>query len=1014
MLKKWIPSNATGWILKSGLCLTLGIFLTVFVTTASLAQSRTTITGTVTDAADGSGIPAVNVIIKGTLIGTATNIDGTYSLQVPSDAETLVFSSIGYITVEVQIDGRSTIDIQLQQDVQFLDDVVVVGYGSQQEKEITSSVTSVGEEDFNLGAVNDASSLIQGKVPGLSIYNRGGDPNSTPTIRLRGISTVGASTEPLVVIDGVIGGSLSNLDPSDIKSISVLKDGSAAAIYGTRGSSGVIIVTTKKGSDVAGASAGTAETLFEYSTFVAASSVLNTIENMSPGEFAAAGGNDLGAGTDWLDEVTRTALTNVHNLAISGGTFKTNYRASLNYRNVEGILEASGFEQLNGRFNLSHTTLNDKLRVDLNYSLTNRDSDYSFNDALRYAVLFNPTAPVYGADANIGDADFYSQFNGYFHPVGLFDSFNPRAMLDNNVNVGERKEVWFNTSANYKISDNWDVTATFSRQSADLLNKEYYSIYDPWRGGAATSSEGLARRFTNNTRSTLFEAYSTYKGTASKLDYSVTGGYSFQQDNYEDFLMEAGGFPNDDLLYNAFEAASDLGTAGQVVLQSGATPDEKIIAGFFRTNLTWDNTFFFNASLRREGATKFGEDNRWGLFPAVGIGTDLTSFFEIGPLDQLKVRLGYGVTGALPGSSGLSQFARTINGATQTSTILRAANPDLKWEQKAETNFGIDFGGEKFSGSIELYNRDVTDFILERVVSAEVYGFDRRFENAGDLNTKGLEISFNYDLISNMDMLYNTGLVFSTYNTTLEKYTTPEEMRANLGAPGQNGTNMIRVAEGEEIGIIWGPVYSGEVDENGVPVMVDLNGDGQILTNQTNALDDNGDFKALGNGIPDFEIGWTNQFSYKSWDVNAFFRGAFGHSLVNTYRAFYEPRIPSQGSYNLINTKYADDKVTSAQFSSLYVEEADFFKLDNLTIGYNMDTSKWDAISSLRVYASGQNLFVLTGYTGVDPEPALQDFGPTDNGGRAAASGDVLSPGIDRRYNYFSSRTFTLGVNIKF
>ena len=1010
MLKHWITSKLLAKIFKPFLCVFLGALLVILTFDTSTAQSRRTITGTVTDAADGVAIPAVNIVVEGTLIGTSTNIDGTYSFSIPSDAETLVFSSIGYITLNVQINGRSTIDVEMSQDVQFLDDVIVVGYGSQEEKEITSSVTSVSAEDFNLGNVSEPVQLIQGKVPGLSVYNRGGDPNASPTIRLRGISTIGANTEPLIVIDGVIGGSLDNIDPSDIESMTVLKDGSAAAIYGTRGSSGVIIVTTKKGSDVIGNSS-TPVTQFSYDSFVASSSVLSSIDVMSAQEFTAAGSNNLGANTDWIDQVTRTAISNTHNAAISGGTANTNYRVSLNYRDAEGILENSGFEQLNGRLNMSHTTWDDKLKLDINYSLTNRDANYSFSDALRYAVLFNPTAPILGADANIGNTDFYAPYNGYFHPVGLFDSFNPKAIIDLNTNTGESKNVLFSTSARLNLTDNLVVNTMFSRQSSDLLNAEYYSVYDAYRGGAGSSKTGLASRNTFNSRSTLFESYATFSNTINKLDYIFTSGYSFQQDNSEFFSLEAGGFINDDLGLNALEGASDLNNSG-VTLLSAASPDEKIIAGFLRGNFTWDNSIFFNASLRREGSTKLGEDNRWGLFPAFGVGADVTSFVDIGFLDQLKVRIGYGVTGALPAFYGLSQFARIPS--PTSAPIARAANPDLKWEEKAELNVGLDFGGDRFSGTIEIYNRDINDFILERDVDVAVYGFDKRFENAGKLNTTGFELSFDYDVIQNMDMNYNTGIVFSTYSTTLEEYVVPQEMIANLGAPGQNSTDMIRVAVGEEIGQIWGPVYSGNVDENGVPIMKDLNGDGIISTNQTNALDPDGDFTQLGSGIPDFEIGWTNQFNYKNWDVNAFFRGAFGHSLVNTYRAFYEPRIPSQGSYNLVNTKYADDDIKSAQFSSLYVEEADFFKLDNLTIGYTFDSSKWNNISSLRVYASGQNLFVLTEYTGVDPEPVLQDFGPTANGDRPADGGNVLAPGIDRRYNYFSSRTFTLGINLKF
>lgn len=1011
MLKHWITSKLLAKIFKPFLCILLGALLVFLIFDTSTAQSRRTITGTVTDAADGVAIPAVNIVVEGTLIGTSTNIDGTYSLSIPADAETLVFSSIGYITLNVQINGRSAINVEMSQDVQFLDDVIVVGYGSQEEKEITSSVTSVSAEDFNLGNVSEPVQLIQGKVPGLSVYNRGGDPNASPTIRLRGISTVGANTEPLFVIDGVIGGSIDNLDPSDIASMSVLKDGSAAAIYGSRASSGVIIVTTKKGSDLAGLNKGDGVAEVTYSSYVSIASVLDAIDVLTADQFVANGGNDLGARNDWLDRVTRDAMSNVQNIAVSGGTLNTNYRVSFNYRDIEGILEDSGFEQFNARINLSHRTFNDKLNLNFNYSLTNRESDYSFSDALRYGVLFNPTAPVFGADANIGDAEFYAPSGGYFYPFGLFDSFNPVAMLDLNQNLGESKDLLFAAEADYDIMDNWSASVSYSRQSGDQLNAEYYSVYDWYRGNGA-GGPGIARRYTDNDQQTLVEAYTTYSQTLSKLDATLTGGYSYQQNNFEDFFVQAGDFLNDDLLYNAFENSGNIKEAGLIQLSSNASPDEKIIAGFVRGNFTWDNAIFFNASVRREGSTKLGEDNKWGIFPAFGVGTDITNWVEVGPLDQLKLRVGYGVTGSLPANSGLSQDLYTDDG-NGNITFDRGANKDLKWEEKAELNIGLDFGGEKFGGTIEVYNRDINDFIIARTVESSA-GFSTQVQNAGKINTKGFELAFDYDVIQNNDMYYNTGITFSTYESTLEEYTFDgAEMQANLGAPGQNSTNLIRVAVGEEIGQIWGPVYSGTVDENGVPIMVDLNGDGDIVSNQDAALLENGDFKQLGNGFPDFEIGWTNQFSYKNWDLNAFFRGAFGHSLVNTYRAFYEPRIPSQGSYNLVNTKYADDAIKSAQFSSLYVEEADFFKLDNLTIGYNFDVSTLDFISSARVYFSGQNLFVITDYTGVDPEPQLQDLGAASNGDRLGTP-NVLAPGIDRRYNYFSSRTFTLGINLKF
>jgi len=387
----------------------------------------------------------------------------------------------------------------------------------------------------------------------------------------------------------------------------------------------------------------------------------------------------------------------------------------------------------------------------------------------------------------------------------------------------------------------------------------------------------------------------------------------------------------------------------------------------------------------------------------------------LGGVDQLKLRVGYGVTGSLPEPSGLSQEIRQINndGATGavTTTLLRAANPDLKFEEKAETNIGVEFAAGKLSATLDLYTRNISDFILERTVDVAVYGVDRRFENAGQLKTNGVELALNYDVANRSDFSYNTGIILSTYKTTLEEYVLPQETRANLGAPGQNGTNMIRVKVGEEIGQIWGPVFES-VGEDGAPIFADVNGDGVLNTDQGNALADDVDFQILGNGTPDLELGWTNQISIGKWSVNAFFRGAFGHSLVNTFRAFYEPRVASQTSYNFVNTEKAVDGLTAAQFSSLYVEKADFFKLDNLSIGRSFDLNS-DYFSGLQLSLIFQNPIVITGYSGADPEPSLVDRGQSGNGDRANGN-DVLSPGIDRRDSYFAQRSVTLGVNVNF
>lgn len=960
-----------------------------------LAQERIEVTGTVTDATDGSPLPGASIIVQGSqeetgsTIGTTTDVDGNYTLRVPENLNTLVVSFVGFLTQEVAIDGRTTVNIDLQPDIRTLDDIVVVGYGVQDEKEVTSAVSTVSALEFNQGNVNNPAELLQGKVPGLNIVNKGGNPNSDPTIRLRGLSTVGANTEPLIVIDGVIGASLNNVDPSDIESINVLKDGSGAAIYGTRASSGVILVTTKKGARDTGQPGGNVQ--LGYNGYVSINTVDNQQPVMSPEEYIQAGGNDLGSRTNWQDLVSRTAYSNVHNLAVSGGSQHTTFRISTNLRDVEGILQKSGFNQINARANITHTTLDDRLQLTLNASSTKRESHFSFNEAFRYAVLYNPTAPV--------------RFdNGEYFQAILFDNYNPVAIYQQNTSEGESKALNYNLQARFDPVDKLSFNANYARQFNSRSEGQFYPSTSFFVG---LNRNGLARRYFEDRDFSLFETYGSYTDSFSeRVNVVLTGGYSYQESFREDLELELGNMPTNAGYYN-IDLSGDrvLGNPSNVTVNSYASPDEKIIAFFGRLNLTYDNGIFLNASFRHEGSSKLGPENRWGNFPAVSIGADLSRYIDVDDISQFKVRLGYGVTGALPGPNGLAQdlYNYSFSGGGTVSKA-RDANPELKWEEKTEINLGLDYGffSDRLTGSLDLYTRNINDFILEVPVPTDQFPSGSQYQNAGELQTKGLELMINYDVFQETDVYWNTGIVFDTYTTELVEFLTDETMRANLGSPGQNSTSMIRVAEGETIGQIWGPVFS-DVDEDGAPIMTDLNGDGEIVADQGNALSEEGDFKQLGKGFPDFTIGWTNQVRYKSWELNAFFRGAFGHSLVNTFRAFYEPIDPGAiNSYNRVITDKAVEGLTFSQFSSLYVEKADFIKLDNVTLGYNFNVGELDFVRSIRAYATVQNAFTITNYTGIDPEPVLSD------------GNDVLSPGIDRRNNYFTSRTFTFGLNIGF
>ena len=944
-----------------------------------------TVSGTVSD--NQGPLPGATVVVKGTATGTTADFDGNYSISAGA-GDVLVFSYVGYTAQEITVGNQSTINVVLELG-NVLEEVVITGYGSQQQKEITSAVVSVDEESFNKGAINDASQLLQGKVAGLQIYNRGGNPNAGAVIRLRGLSTIGANSSPLVVIDGVIGASLNNVDPSDIESINVLKDASAAAIYGSRGSSGVILVTTKSGK--AGA------TQISYNGQFSTSGILNQIDYMSPEEFVAAGGRDLGSKTDWIDEVTRDAFTQIHNISAAGGNGSTSYRVSANIRDAEGILLNNGFEQFNTRLNFSTRALNDKLRINFNTSFTQRDQQNGFNEALRYATLYNPTAPVLAANAPY--AFNGAQFGGYFETLGLFDSYNPVSIIKQNINNGERRELNYGVDLAYSVNDNLTAYFRSAVQTTDYANRLYYRTTSLWNGGADSPvRKGSAQFYENNFDFQLNEAYATWRKSYDNMNIAVTGGYSYQKENYNEVYFSLGDFPGDQIDYiDAIEYSQDLLNAGLISANSSRNPDTEIEAYFARLNMTIADNFYLNASVRREGSTKLGADNRWGTFPAVGLGADLNSFLGLEGVQQLKARASYGVTGNLPGGYGLSQEIRGWSwgggGSAGGSTgLLRAANPNLKWEEKAELNFGIDLTMDRFSATLDIYQQTSKDFIINRIVDAAVYGFDRRFENAGQLSSDGVELALNYDVTDN----YTTGIVLSRNKVVLDEYVQDADKFGNLGAPGQNDTFVTRVKVGEEIGQIWGPVWDGTVT-NGSQNFVDVNGDGQLVVGQNNALDENVDFDVLGSGIPDLELGWSNQLTLGKYTVNAFFRGAFGHSLVNTFRAFYEPRVGSQKSYNYINTELANDAIKNANFSSLYVEKADFFKLDNLTVSRPIT-------DNVNLSLNVQNAFVITNYTGSDPEPALFDL----------LDGNPLAPGIDRRNSYYSARSFTLGVNINF
>jgi TonB-dependent starch-binding outer membrane protein SusC len=982
--------------------------LLILVTSVAWSQSKT-VSGKVTSADDGSGIPGVNVLEKGTSNGTVTDANGAYSISLGSNA-TIVFSFVGYTTQEIVVGNQTVVDANLQLDVTSLSEIVVTGYGTQEKKELTSSVTSVKAEDFNVGTVNDPAQLLQGKVAGLNIAKPGNDPNGGYNIRLRGIASFGANTEPLIVIDGVIGGSLNTVDPNDIASIDVLKDGSAAAIYGSRGGSGVILITTKSGKS--------GKMVVEYNGSTAVEGIQNTIDVMTAEEYRQIGTGDVrdfGASTDWLKEVTQTGHYQVHNLSLSGGANGTTYRGSFNVRDAKGIAVNSGFNQINGRFNLTQKALKDRATFTINLSTQRKEAEYGFLESLRYAIISNPTMPVYATpETEAGN------FGGYAER-GIFDYFNPVSIANQNKSDGTDSRLLYSLRAEYDFSDllpGLRAAAFYSQQNESEVKGQYFAKTSKWIGA---NRNGLGNRFTRQKNNELFELTVNYDKDLGSTNLALLGGYSFQDFSEEEFGLQGGNFLLDDYTYNNLTAGLDFREGlGQV--HSRATSN-RLVAFFGRANLNINNNYFVSASARYEGSSRFGTNNQWGIFPAVSAGVTLSNLVEIPAVNTLKLRASYGVTGNQPADSYASLQLVGPTGSffyngryINTYGPVSNANPDLKWETKAEFDFGVDFSmlDNRLTGTADYYTRNTNDLLLFVNVPVPPNLFQQTLVNIGELKNQGFELALNYLVINKPTLSWSTGMNFATMSTKVISLSKGGLSvgeggilyRANMGSPGQNSTSLVRVKEGDKLGQLWGVVQEG-VNADGTIKFKDLNGDGTFCN-----CDD--DRQVIGNGLPDLTVGWNNSLTFGNWDATVFFRGSFGHELVNSYRGFYENLEPTTVvNYNVVNTKYFDPNIKKATVNDTHVEKADFVKLDNMSIGYTFPM-QGKAVSRFRVYVAGQNLFVITKYTGVDPEVRYVDTQDTDPNGFLPARPDALSPGVERRGTYFTTRTVTFGVNLAF
>lgn len=974
-------------------------------TTSTPAEEAVAVTvrGRVTDD-KGMGLPGANVLIKGTTTGTVTDTDGAYSLSVPTGTETLVISFIGYTSKEVALGGRTTLDVQLASDDKSLSEVVVVGYGTQRKADLTSAVASVKSENFIKGAVKDAGQLLQGKVAGLTISNPSGDPTANTQILLRGTATLSSSTQPLILIDGVPGG-LNTVAPEDIASIDVLKDGSAAAIYGTRGTNGVILITTRRPQ-------GDIKPTIEYSGYVSTQTITQKPDLLTAADYRrlipqGVGFQDLGGDTDWIGALSRTPLIHVNNITLRGGNATTNYLANGTYRYFEGILLKSDNRTFTGRIDVNHNMFDSRLKLNVGLLSSNNrfatltDGGSFSGYTYRQAVIQNPTQPITRPDGT------------WYQQPGLFNYDNPLARIYESDGENKSLNTRYNGSLTWLPIDRLQLKALasinqFNQTRGYAETKQHISTIRDGRNGYAS-------RGTQAVTDRLLELTANYDHNFGAHRFSVLGGYSYQDNVYEDYFMQNWNFPTDKFTYN------NIGTGN--ALRTGMAPigSNKLawnLVGFFgRLTYNYEDKYLVLASVRREASSKFvGANQPWGTFPAVSLGWRINreGFMQnVKVFDDLKLRAGYGVTGTAPdalflGVARLNYSGFFLVNGTWVPSLVPASNPNpyLRWEEKRETNIGLDFSLYKgrVSGSIDLYNRETNGLLYDYPVPSPPNLFGITRANVGSMRNRGVEIIVNVMPVQTKSFVWNSSVNFSTNQNRLTSLTNDLYRLTNdffnaggTGEPIQTYTSRVQV--GQPIGNFFGFKV---VDVGADGKWIYENREGQQVPYDRFAHSDE-DKMVLGNGLPKYYAGWNNNLRYKNFDLAVTMRGAFGYQILNYQRMYYEN--PGVVQYNQLKSaqepvfgKVVLNKNVPLEYNSYYVENGDFWKIDNITLGYNVNVPNSKIIRNARVYVSTLNTFQFTGYKGLDPEV-----------NRAG-----LAPGLDDRDKYPSVRTYTFGLNLTF
>lgn len=972
-----------------------------------LAQEMLKVQGTVTDAS-GEPLIGVNVRTSSSKAGAVTDLDGNYTIEVSPKA-TLVFSYVGFESLTEAVKGRKKINVTMKEDAGVLNEVVVIGYGTMDKKELTSAISHVGEKDFLTISSLDPSMMIQGKVAGVSITNTGaGDPNNQASIQIRGVSSRSAGLGPLIVIDGVPGGNLTNINPNDIASFDVLKDGAASAIYGTRGSNGVIVVTTKKGSKD-----GSLHT--SYSGMCSWDVMIKDLKMMSAQDYRDVrlgwgdSGVDLGGNVDWLDAVSRTGFTQQHTLTLSGGNEKSNYRVSADYRDAKGIDLRSRRQEYGGRASIMHTTKGGLFTITANIAPRIIYRDQADWSVFKDAIEANPTTPLMDPENPTRYYNFQGQVAGS-NPVErqLLETDHGDTKLldwDGTVKLNLLPLLMKDGKGNHNLS----TQIMFADHQYDNNN----SWFRPSTSTIAINNgrDGEASRSYSKERQYVAEWLANYMGSFGKHNVKGMLGYSYQYSQYSGLNAENKDFPNDALGPDNLGSGEYVKDEGEVGMGSYKN-DAKLIAFFGRVSYDYDGKYLFTASLRHEGSSKFGANHKWGNFPAVSAGWRISQekfMKNIKWISDLKIRGDYGVTGNQDFGSYKSLNTMTgfgyyiYNGKYfQVWGPAKNVNPDLRWEKAKNWNIGIDFSlfKNRFYGSLNYFNRKTEDLLGDYKVSVPPYLFDNTFVNVGTMKNYGFEFDLNLKAVNTKDFSYDLSFVGTTMQNKFVDFSNSEFVGQDYYDVVSTSDpypfyNLQRIEKGQSLGNFYMWKYAGHTTD-GEWLVYDK--DGEIIrASQATAADR----VKVGNGMPKFTMSSSHNFRYKNIDLSLFFRGAFGYDIFNIHDFYYGTR---NFTGNRLQKAYGKNFQISGNSNPVvcdyFLEKGDYLKLDMVTLGYTFDLSKCRFLDRVRLYGTVKNVFTLTKFSGVDPSNYQV------NG---------LTPGAQGSRDYFpSTRQFILGMTVDF